>query len=56
VCSGALIRLVAGNQHGDAPLAHRWVCQYLQQLPAEPHGFIKTQWTSQSAIADKKTV
>lgn len=56
VCFGTLIRLVAGYQHRYALLAHCWVCQYLQQLPAEPHGFIKSQCSSQSGVADKSSV
>ena len=50
VCFGTLIRLVAGYQDRYALLAHCWVCQYLQQLPAEPHGFTKSQWSSQKVV------
>ncbi len=56
VCFGALIRFVAGYQHRYAPLAHRWVCQYLQQLPAEPHGFMDPNGTHKVEVQTKTNV
>ncbi len=53
VCFGALIRLVAGYQHRYAPLAHRGVCQYLQQLPADssnPNGVHKVELQTRRSV------